>query len=174
MQKIDDNHLIAVTLTLNPVYARGYSDKKQYVIINDLCNRKFKQKRCTFITEYTKNNDLHIHGVIESKGRSVRSTIISINNTLRGCPEIGYRCLKEIDHLAGWIAYMEEDLNVTEDLLGFNPVVRDDLKYYLSHQAERLEKMYKEQRAEIDNFYTSIDLPHQKVDLVDTFLSFDA
>ena len=173
MQK-DDLHLIAVTLTLNPVYARGFSDKKQYVIINDLCNRKFKQKRCTFVTEYTKNNDLHIHGVIESRGRSIRSTIISINNTLRGCPEIGYRCLKEIDMLAGWISYMDEDLNITEDLLGFNPVLRDDLKYFTSHQAERLQKMYSEQRQELDNYYNSCEPPIQKVDLVDTFLSFEA
>lgn len=173
MQK-DDFHLIAVTLTLNPVYARGFTDKKQYRILNELVNRKFKQKRCTFVVEYTKNNDLHIHGVIESKGRSIRSTIISINNTLRGCPEIGYRCLKEIELLSGWICYMQEDFNLTEDLIGLNPVLRDDLKYYCSHEAERVEKQYNKYIFDREQYYDSTEPPLQKVDLVDTFLSFEA
>lgn len=171
MQK-DDFHLIAVTLTLNPVYARTYTNIKQYNLLKELLNRKFKQKRCTFIVEYTKNNDLHVHGVIESKGRSDRSTIVSINNTLRGCQELGYRCLKKIELLSGWICYCQEDFNITGDLLGQSPILRDDLKYYSDYQAEYTGRVYKEYIEQREEYFDKLEPPLQSVNLVDTFLNF--
>lgn len=165
--------LVAITLTMNPVYGRGISDKKQYQLFDSLLNRIFKLKRCSFIAEYTKNNDIHVHGVIESKGRSMRSIIISLNNTLRCQPMIGYRNIKEIELLSGWITYLSEDLHLTEDLLGQSPIIRDDLKYFSAHYEEYLEERYRQEKIEQEKFLSDVPYP-PKVDLVDTFLSFDA
>lgn len=120
------SQLYAVTLTLHPSFRLRKTSQEQYDKVKDVVKSFFSPYKASIIMELTKNADVHVHAMIESK-QCLAKLNYTLKNRTRHFKELGFSMVKLVDDYYGWIDYMVKDLAETSELLRKEPIIRDSL-----------------------------------------------
>lgn len=114
---------IALTVTLRSSHKR-LDAEGQYVLTKEKLLQKLSNCKLTLIAELTSNYDVHYHGILRIPIDKCKNKhpLRYIKDVLRS--EFGFTCVKEVDSYAGWVEYLQKDIEETSKVI--YPILKDD------------------------------------------------
>lgn len=120
--------LYSFTVTLKPVMYK-FKPQTQYDKTYIDLAKLLKSLNCklTMICEYTKNYNIHYHGVIQflSKSKDHMKDFYDVFRIVKSF--YGFVNIKQIDDLDGWKSYISKELNDFHDR---RPIIIDEHEFY--------------------------------------------
>lgn len=125
--EVQYSQLYAFTLTLKPKFFVSTAEKQYDETINIVKHELNRLGNYTVIAEFTKNYNVHYHGIISFPLMGKKNLMKLFSDHFRNHKQIGFVNIKPLTDEKGWIEYICKGLKETRDTLKCEPVIYDGL-----------------------------------------------
>lgn len=118
-----------VTVTLKPHLYR-FTASEQFDMVRPIVEEIFSLYAGSAIAELTKENNIHIHGLVDLPGPIERNKFL--NRWRRHHKIFGRKSCAQVVYQDSYDRYMRKDMDVTWQVLGRSPIVVDVMGVFAS------------------------------------------